>query len=28
VTEMVHVGVRAPFHAGALRYYRERGWLP
>jgi TRAP transporter TAXI family solute receptor len=28
VTEMVHVGVRAPFHAGAIRYYRERGWLP
>jgi TRAP transporter TAXI family solute receptor len=28
VNDMVHVGVRAPFHAGALRYYRERGWLP
>ncbi len=28
VADMVHVGVRAPFHAGAVRYYRERGWLP
>jgi hypothetical protein len=28
VADMVHVRGRAPVHAGALRYYRERGWLP
>jgi len=28
VAEMVHPSGRAPVHAGALRYYRERGWLP
>ena len=28
VAEMVHPRGRAPVHAGALRYYRERGWLP
>jgi TRAP transporter TAXI family solute receptor len=27
VDGMVHIGVRAPLHEGALRYYRERGWL-
>jgi hypothetical protein len=26
--DMVHVRGRAPVHAGAMRYYRERGWLP
>jgi len=28
VAGMVRVGGRAPAHAGAMRYYRERGWLP
>lgn len=28
VADMVHVSGRAPVHAGARRYYRERGWLP
>jgi uncharacterized protein len=28
VAEMVHVSGRAPVHAGAMRYYRERGWRP
>jgi uncharacterized protein len=28
VADMVHVGGRAPVHAGARRYYLERGWLP
>ncbi|HSS66548.1 MAG TPA: TAXI family TRAP transporter solute-binding subunit, partial [Gammaproteobacteria bacterium] len=28
VAEMVHKTGRAPVHAGAKRYYRERGWLP
>ena len=28
VAEMVNAGVRAPVHAGALHYYRERGWRP
>ena len=28
VAEMVHASGRAPIHAGAMRYYRERGWLP
>lgn len=28
VADMVHVGGPAPVHAGAMRYYRERGWLP
>jgi TRAP transporter TAXI family solute receptor len=28
VGDMVDVGGRAPVHAGARRYYRERGWLP
>ena len=28
VAEMVHVSVRVPVHAGAMRFYRERGWLP
>lgn len=26
--EMVRAPQRAPLHAGAARYYRERGWLP
>jgi uncharacterized protein len=26
--EMVHASGRAPVHAGAMRYYRERGWRP
>jgi TRAP transporter TAXI family solute receptor len=26
--EMVHATGRAPVHAGAMRYYRERGWRP
>jgi len=26
--EMVHASGRAPVHAGAIRYYRERGWQP
>ena len=28
VADMVDVSGRAPVHAGALRYYRERGWVP
>jgi uncharacterized protein len=28
VADMIRGGGRAPVHAGALRYYRERGWLP
>jgi hypothetical protein len=28
VADMVLVSGRAPVHAGAMRYYRERGWLP
>ena len=24
---MVHQGLTMPLHAGALRYYRERGWV-
>jgi uncharacterized protein len=28
VADMVHVRGRAPVHPGAMRYYRERGWLP
>ena len=28
VADMVHASGRAPVHAGAMRYYRERGWLP
>lgn len=28
VADMVRVGGDAPVHAGALRYYRERGWRP
>jgi TRAP transporter TAXI family solute receptor len=28
VAEMVLTRERAPIHAGAERYYRERGWLP
>jgi TRAP transporter TAXI family solute receptor len=28
VADMVHGTGRAPVHAGAMRYYRERGWLP
>ena len=28
VASMVHVRDRAPIHPGAMRYYRERGWLP
>jgi uncharacterized protein len=26
--EMIHASGRAPVHAGAMRYYRERGWQP
>ncbi|QDY69755.1 TAXI family TRAP transporter solute-binding subunit [Qingshengfaniella alkalisoli] len=26
-TEMVEAGLSAPLHDGALRYYRERGWV-
>ncbi|MBS9405139.1 TAXI family TRAP transporter solute-binding subunit [Halomonas sp. TRM85114] len=26
--EMIHEGLSAPLHEGALRYYREKGWLP
>jgi TRAP transporter TAXI family solute receptor len=26
--DMVDVAGRAPIHAGAARYYRERGWAP
>ena len=25
--QMVHQGLTMPLHAGALRYYRERGWV-
>ncbi|MFG6159961.1 TAXI family TRAP transporter solute-binding subunit [Halomonas sp. 1390] len=25
--EMIHDGLTAPLHEGALRYYRERGWI-
>lgn len=28
VETMVHLSDRAPVHPGAIRYYRERGWLP
>ena len=28
VADMVGPGRRAPVHAGAMRYYREHGWLP
>jgi uncharacterized protein len=28
VGEMVHASGRAPVHPGAMRYYRERRWLP
>jgi uncharacterized protein len=28
IADMVHVGGPAPVHAGAMRYYRERRWLP
>jgi TRAP transporter TAXI family solute receptor len=28
VDDMVDVAGRAPIHAGAARYYRERGWVP
>ena len=28
VADMVQVSDRAPVHPGAMRYYRERGWLP
>lgn len=28
VADMVQSSGRAPIHAGAVRYYRERGWLP
>jgi uncharacterized protein len=28
VAEMVHASGRAPVHPGAMRYYRERRWLP
>ena len=28
VDDMVDVAGRAPIHAGAARYYRERGWAP
>jgi uncharacterized protein len=28
VAGMAHAAGRAPVHAGAARYYRERGWLP
>jgi uncharacterized protein len=28
VDDMVNVAGRAPMHAGAARYYRERGWAP
>jgi TRAP-type uncharacterized transport system substrate-binding protein len=26
-TKMVTQGLTAPLHPGALRYYKERGWL-
>ncbi|MAK85460.1 MAG: C4-dicarboxylate ABC transporter substrate-binding protein, partial [Pseudomonas sp.] len=25
--EMIEVGLSAPLHEGAERYYKERGWL-
>jgi hypothetical protein len=28
VAGMAHAAGRAPVHAGAVRYYREHGWLP
>jgi hypothetical protein len=28
VADVVHATGRAPVHAGAARYYRERGWPP
>jgi uncharacterized protein len=28
VTETIHATGRAPVHSGAMRYYREQGWLP
>ena len=28
IANMVQAGGRAPVHAGAMRYYRERRWLP
>lgn len=28
IADMVHGSGRAPVHGGAMRYYRERGWLP
>jgi uncharacterized protein len=28
ITDMVHARGPVPVHAGAMRYYRERGWLP
>ena len=28
VARMAHAAGRAPPHAGAMRYYREHGWLP
>jgi uncharacterized protein len=28
VTEAIHATGRAPIHSGAMRYYREQGWLP
>jgi TRAP-type uncharacterized transport system substrate-binding protein len=27
VEEMISAGHSAPLHDGALRYYRERGWI-
>lgn len=26
--QMIHEGLSAPLHEGALRYYREQGWIP
>ena len=26
-SEMIEVGLSAPLHEGAVRYYKERGWL-
>ena len=25
--EMIEAGLSAPLHEGAVRYYKERGWL-